>query len=240
MGNESSPVFGWCRGAAIGVIVCSMAACVPPNQGWSSPDPAGQSGGPEESASPYENEGNGAAEEDDAEDAPSTGAYGDQTDSTTARGYAPPGKTCAAACRRFAECKFFSFEGCMKECGKQGAEGTAEGRRTNLVQARSSCRSLAAAMPSDWLCTAEGESVYGYDVDTEPSINAEGTSSVHLFGQGKTRAEAEYSALRDCGAMMTANLSITGSMNMEPSPRGSWGSAISSPCRITQCIAPAR
>jgi hypothetical protein len=92
--------------------------------------------------------------------------------------------------------------------------------------------------PSDWLCVAEGESVYGYDVESGPASSAEGTRSVHLFGQGKTRADAEYSAFRDCNAMMTFNLNITRSMNLEPSPRGSWEAAISTPCHITQCYAP--
>jgi hypothetical protein len=78
----------------------------------------------------------------------------------------------------------------MEECGKQGAEGTAEGRRTNLVQARSSCSSLAAGMaPSDWVCIAEGESIYGYDVESSTG-DVQGNSSVHLAGQGKTRAHA--------------------------------------------------
>jgi hypothetical protein len=41
----------------------------------------------------------------------------------------------------------------MEECGKQGAEDTAEGRASNLVQAQSSCSALAAqfapAQPAD-------------------------------------------------------------------------------------------
>jgi hypothetical protein len=78
----------------------------------------------------------------------------------------------------------------MEECGKQGAEGTAEGRRTNLVQARSSCSSLAEGMaPSEWVCIAEGESIYGYDVDSSTG-DVQGNNSVHLAGQGKTRAHA--------------------------------------------------
>jgi hypothetical protein len=240
MGDKSSPMFSWCRCAAIFAIVCSIAACVPPNPAWSSPDPAGQSAEPEESARTYENEGDGVAEDDDAEDAPSTAADRDQSGSTTARSHAPPGKTCAAACRRFSDCKLFSFEPCMEECGKQGAEGTAEGRRTNLVQARSSCNSLAAGMaPSDWVCIAEGESVYGYDVESATG-DVQGTSSVHIAGQAKTRDDAQYSAISNCHSMMTVDLNRNGSMNMEPSPQGSWGSAISSPCHITQCHAPAR
>ncbi len=239
MGDKSSPMFGWCRCAAICAIVCSIAACAPPNQGWSSPDPASQSVGPEEPAHPDENEGDGVAE-DDAEDAPSTAANGDEAGSTTARSYAPPGKTCAAVCRRFSECKLFAFEPCMEECGNQGAEGTAEGRRTNLVQARSSCNSLAAGTASsDWVCIAEGESIYGYDVESGTG-DVQGNSSVHLAGQGKTRADAEYKAISDCQSMMTVDLNRNGSMNLEPSPQGSWGSAISTPCHITQCIAPAR
>ena len=238
MGDRSSLMFAWCRCAAICAIVCWVAACVPQNPTWSSPDPESQSAKPEESPSTYENVGDDVAEHVDVDDAPSTAASSDEAGSTTARSYAPPGKTCAAVCRRFSECKLFSFEPCMEECGKQGAEGTAEGRRTNLVQARSSCKSLAAGMASsDWLCTAEGESIYGYDVESSTG-DVRGNSSVHLFGQGNTRAEAESNALRDCGAMMTVDLNRNGLMNTEPSPQGTWGSAISSPCHITQCIAP--
>lgn len=144
MGDKSSPVVGWCRCGAIFAIVCSTAACVPPNPAWSSPDPAGQSAEPEESASPYENEGDGVADDDDAEGAPSTAADGDQA------------------------------------------------------------------------------------------------GSVRLAGQGKTRADAQSSAISDCNSMMTVDLNRNGSMNMEPSPQGSWGSAISSRCHIAQCYAPAR
>jgi hypothetical protein len=227
-------MFAWCRCAAICAIVCWIAACVPPSPTGSSPDPAWQSAEPEGSAATNENEW-----DDGAEDAPAT-AGDDGAASTTTTGYARPGKTCAAACRRISECKLFSFEPCMEECGRQGAEGTAEGRRTNLVQARSSCKSLAAGIaPSDWVCTAEGESIYGYDVESGTG-DVQGNSTVHLAGQGKTRADAEYKAMSDCNAMMTVDLNRNGSMNMEPSPQGSWGSAVSSPCHITQCIAPAR
>jgi hypothetical protein len=236
MADRAFQMFDRCRCAALCAVVCSIVACVPTNPTWSSPDPASQSSDPEESASTYEDGG-----DDHAEDGPATAANEDQADSTTATGYAPPGKTCAAACRRFAKCKLYSYEACMEECGKQGAEGTAEGRRTNLVQARSSCKSLAAAMGElDWVCIAEGESIYGYNVDTEGASSAEGSSSVHLAGKGKTRADAEYKAVSDCGAMMSVDLARNGLMNTEPSPRGSWGSAISTPCHIIQCIAPAR
>ena len=240
MGDKSSLMFAWCRCAAICAIVCWIAACVPQNPTGSSPDPEWQSAEPEESATTYEDEGHDVAEDDDAEAAPSTAATGDQAVSKTAGSYAPPGKTCAAVCRRFSDCKLFSFEACMEECGKQGAEGTAEGRRTNLVQARSSCSSLAAGMaPSDWVCIAEGESIYGYDVESSTG-DVQGNSSVRLAGQGKTRADAQYSALSNCRSMMTVDLNRNGSMNLEPSPQGTWGSAISSPCHITQCYAPAR
>jgi hypothetical protein len=239
MGDRSSLMFAWCRCAAICAIVCSMAACVPQNPTWSSPDPESQYAEQEESASTYENEGHDVAEHDVAEGAPATAGDSDRAASTTT-GYARPGKTCAAACRRISECKLLSFEPCMEECRKQGAEGTAEGRRTNLVQARSSCKSLAAGIaPSDWVCVAEGESIYGYDVESGTG-DVQGNSSVHLAGHGKTRADAEYKAISDCNAMMTVDLNRNGAMNMEPSPQGSWGSAVSSPCHITQCIAPAR
>jgi hypothetical protein len=160
--------------------------------------------------------------------------------SSTTTSYAGPGKTCAAACRRISDCKLLRFDMCMKECGRQGAEDTAKGRRTNLVQARSSCNSLAAGMaPTEWVCIAEGESVYGYDVESATG-DVQGNSSVHLAGQGKTRADAKYQAISNCHSMMTVDLNRNGSMNMEPSPQGSWGSAVSSACHITRCYAPAR
>src|SRR5690349_18805955 len=85
--------------------------------------------------------------------------------STTMSYAGPAGKTCAKACQRFADCKLMTFKFCMELCGKQGAEDRAESRASNLTQARSSCASLAAQMaPSEWLCTAEGASVYGWDV----------------------------------------------------------------------------
>lgn len=108
-----------------------------------------------------------------------------------------------------------------------------------MVQARSSCKSLAAAMgPSEWVCIAEGESIYGYDVESGTG-DVQGNSSVRLAGQGKTRDDAQESAISNCNSMMRVDLSRNGAMNMEPSPQGSWGSAVSSPCHITQCQAPA-
>ena len=78
----------------------------------------------------------------------------------------PPGKTCAALCRRFSDCELISFETLVKECGNQRAEGPAEGGRTNLLQARDACSSLAAAMePSEWLYIEEDASVDGYDLE---------------------------------------------------------------------------
>jgi hypothetical protein len=159
----------------------------------------------------------------------------------TTTSHARPGKTCAAVCRRLSDCKLMSFEPCMEECGKQGAEDTAKGRKSNLAQARSSCASLATAMaPSDWVCIAEGESVYGYDVDSGPPSDVRGTSTIYLPGQGKTRSQAQYSAVSDCNALMTHDLARTEAMNLEPSHEGSWGSAVSKPCHITKCYAPAR
>ena len=167
-------MFAWRRWAALRAIVCSIAACVPTNPAWPSPEPGWQAAEPDESASTTENEGDDVAEEDHADDDPSTEANSDHPAST------------------------------------------------------------------EWLCTVEGESIYGYDVESGPPSDVRGTSSIHLFGQGKTRSEAEYSAISDCNSIMTVDLSRNGAMNMEPSSEGSWGSAVSSPCRITECIAPAR
>ena len=77
MGDRSSPMFSWCECAATCAIVRSIAACVAPNPTWSSPEPAWQSADPEESST-YESEGDDVAEENDAQDASSTAADGDQ------------------------------------------------------------------------------------------------------------------------------------------------------------------
>jgi hypothetical protein len=237
MGDESSRMFGWCRCAAISAIVCSMAACSPPNPTGSSPDPARQSAEPDGLEDPHANEGDAVADEDDVEDGPSAAVEQVQAGSTTATSHAPPGKTCAAACRRFAQCELFSFKPCMKACADQNAEGTAESRRTNLVQARSSCKSLAAAIaPSQWLCIAEGESAYGHDLETGLS-DVQGTRSIHLPAQGKTRADAERKAVRDCNAMMNFNLEIGRSMYPD-STGDTTESAVATPCHITRCYAP--
>jgi hypothetical protein len=214
-------MFSWCECAATCAIVRSIAARVAPNPTWSSPEPAWQSAEPQESATTYENEGDDVAEDDDAQDAPSTAADGDQAVSTAAASFAPTGKTCAAVCRRFSDCKLFTFEPSVKEW--------------------SSCSSLAAAMASSQrLSIAEGASVHGHDVESVPPSGVQGTSSVYLAGQGKTRADAEYSAISDYNAMMTVDLTRNRAMNQEPSNEGSWESAVPSPCHVTRFYAPAR
>jgi hypothetical protein len=59
-------------------------------------------------------------------------------------------------------------------------------------------------------------------------------SLIARAGQGKTRADAPYRAISNYHSMMTVDLNRNGSMNPEPSPQGSWGSTISSPCHITR------
>jgi len=78
MGDRSSPMCSCCECAESCAIVHSVAARVAPNPTWSSPEPAWQSADPEESASTYESEGDDVAEENDAQDASSTAADGDQ------------------------------------------------------------------------------------------------------------------------------------------------------------------
>ena len=86
--------------------------------------------------------------------------------------------------------------------------------------------------PSQWLCTAEGASSYGYDMDTSlPDV--QGTQDIYILGQGKTRSAAVTQAMNECNSIMTAQLAIQGSGN---SVR--WGSAVASSCHITQCIPP--
>jgi len=160
---------------------------------------------------------------------------------STTTSHAGPGKTCAAVCNRMASCKLFPYKACMQECGRQGAEDTAKGRASNLVQARSSCAALAADLaPSKWICTAEGASVYGYDVGTGGTGDVQGTSSIFITGTGKTRPAAVDEAVSNCNALMSVDLVHGQAMNMDPDPRGDWGSAISSECRVTQCWGPPR
>lgn len=160
---------------------------------------------------------------------------------STTTSHARPGKTCAAACNRFSSCKLFPFKACMEECGRQGAEHSAEGRRTNLVQARSSCAALAAELaPSKWICTAQGASVYGYDVRTGPMGDVQGTSSIFITGTGKTRSAAAEEAHSNCNSLMSVDLVRGQAMNLDDSRQGEWGSAISSQCRVTQCWGPPR
>jgi hypothetical protein len=160
---------------------------------------------------------------------------------STTTSYARPGKTCAAACSRLSTCKLIPFKTCMEECGRQGAEHSAEGRRTNLVQARSSCAALAAQLaPSKWICTAQGASVYGYDVGTGPTGDVQGTSSIFITGTGKTRSAAVDEAFSNCNALMSLDLVNGQAMNLDADPRGQWGSAISSECRVTRCWGPPR
>jgi hypothetical protein len=160
---------------------------------------------------------------------------------STATSHAGPGKTCAAACKRMASCKLFPFKACMEECGRQGAEDTAKSRASNLVQARSSCAALAAELaPSKWICTAEGASVYGYDVGPGGTGDVQGTSSVFITGTGKTRSVAVSEAVGNCNSLMSVDLARSEAMNLDSDPRGEWGSAVSSECRVTQCWGPPR
>ena len=160
---------------------------------------------------------------------------------STTTSHAGPGRTCAAVCNRMSSCKLFLYKACMQECGRQGAEDTAKGRASNLVQARSSCATLAAQLaPSKWICTAEGASVYGYDVGTGGTGDVQGTSSIFITGTGKTRSVAVYEAVGNCNSLMSVDLVQGQAMNLDSDPRGQWGSAVSSECRVTQCWGPPR
>ena len=143
----------------------------------------------------------------------------------------PAGATCAKVCKRVASCRLLSYDPCMDMCGQQGAEDTAESRASNLVQAKLSCAALADQMaPTDWLCTAEGASSYGYDMDgSMPDVW--GTQDIYLFGTGKTRAAAVYSAISSCNSIMTLQLATQRTTEFD--------AATTSECHITQCIAPA-
>jgi hypothetical protein len=123
----------------------------------------------------------------------------------------------------------------MAMCGDQRAEETPDGRASNLAQAKLSCSALADQMaPSQWLCTAEGASSYGYGMDGL-TADVRGTQDIYMRGTGKTRSTAVSKAISDCNSSMTAQLSIQGLMQLD----AGWGAAVTSECHITQCIPPA-
>lgn len=124
---------------------------------------------------------------------------------------ARPGKTCSQACRRVASCKLLSYALYMDMCAEQGVEDTPESCASNLEQAKMSRSVLADQMaPSQWLCTAEGASSYGYGMDTSAMADVQGTQQLN-----NQRA-----------------------MNLDDS-QGESGAAVTSECHITQCIPPA-
>ena len=149
--------------------------------------------------------------------------------------YAGAGKTCAKVCRKVASCKILTFDLCMDMCDQQGAEDTPESRASNLAQAKLSCSALAnQAASSEWLCTAEGTSSYGYGMDGSLP-DEQGSQDLHLLGNGKTRSAAAYKALNACNTLMTVQLNNQRSMRDD----SSWGAEITTECHITKCIAPA-
>jgi hypothetical protein len=146
---------------------------------------------------------------------------------------ARPGATCAKACQRFSSCKLLSYNVCMNMCDKQGAENTAALRAENLAQSRMSCSALASQMGSSkWLCTAEGTSAYGYDMDTGVP-DERGTHDILMMGTGPTRRAAESKAISECNATMTAQLGLGNSTDELGA-----GAVVATKCHITQCIAP--
>lgn len=148
----------------------------------------------------------------------------------------PAGKTCSKVCRKLTSCRLMSYSPCMDMCARQGAEDTAESRASNLTQANLSCAALADQMaPSKWLCTAEGASSYGRDMDGY-TPDVQGTQEIYMLGTGNTRAAAIDKALSDCFDMMTLQLSLQRSMNLDDS---AWGAETTSQCHVTQCMPPA-
>src|SRR5688572_22955521 len=105
---------------------------------------------------------------------------------------ARPGPACQQLCRKLTSCKLMSFDLCMDMCADQRADETPAGRASTFAQAKQSCSALAGQMAqTEWLCTAEGESSYGYGVSTGSTADdASGSQGIHMFGNGKTRAAA--------------------------------------------------
>lgn len=151
---------------------------------------------------------------------------------------ASPGKTCSKVCRRLTSCKLMSYDLCMDMCGDQRAEETPAGRASNLAQAKLSCSALAEQMaPSQWLCTAEGASSYGYNMG--PTADVRGTQGIYMLGTGKTRSAAVHKAISSCNSIMTLQLTNQRAMHLDGDYQGEWGAAVTSECHITQCIPPA-
>lgn len=150
--------------------------------------------------------------------------------------HAGAGRTCTKVCRKISSCKIYSFDLCMRMCDQQGAEDTPAGRASNLAQAKMSCSALAAeaASTNEWLCTAEGTSSYGYGMEGS-SPDVQGSQDISMLGNGKTRSAAVYEAISSCNSIMTVQLNNQHSMI----DASDWGSAITTECHITQCIAPA-
>lgn len=147
-----------------------------------------------------------------------------------------PGKTCAAVCSRANTCKIMSFNLCMNFCGQQGAEERPASRAKSLAQAKLSCPALASQIaPSQWLCTARGASSYGYEMESGAS-DVRGTQGIFMLGMGRTRGAAEYKAISECNATLTAQLDIHQSTFDDADGLETAGTAL---CHIEECVAPA-
>jgi len=140
-------------------------------------------------------------------------------------------KACRAVCGRITSCKLLSSSACMKLCLN---DSKADDPST-YAQAKWSCSRLANLLaPSKWVCTAEGTSAYGHDMDgTLP--DEWGTNDILMMGTGSTRAAASVQATNACNDMMTVSLNTEQSMRDDLD----WGAAIKTRCHITQCIGPA-
>jgi hypothetical protein len=148
-----------------------------------------------------------------------------------------PGKTCAKVCSRASTCKIMSFDLCMNFCGQQGAEDTPAKRAKNLALAKLSCSALANEIaPSQWLCTAEGASSYGYEMGADEA-DVQGTQGIFMLGTGKTRSAAEYKAISECNSILTAQLSIH--QETFDDTQGGMEAAVTARCHIKECVAPA-
>lgn len=147
--------------------------------------------------------------------------------------HADPGSACAALCRKLQGCKLATFKPCVEVCQKQGADRTPKGRAETFAQARSSCPQLAAQMrPSQWVCSAEGESVSASDWGNGPRMEG----PVNILGSGKTKAQAAFNALRDCRAIVTFDLGLAQAGGIDNNTE----TAITHECRVTQCYPPGR
>ena len=134
------------------------------------------------------------------------------------------GDNCAPVCDRFEQCRLWKHDSCMSYCSSNTKDPT-----KNLSAAQWSCPKLAAwlqdlgvaAGSGGWMCTAEAS------VGTTHGSLSTIYRNISAHGKGPNRKAASAKALEDCGALVTAQLSLAGS---------SGATTEGGTCAISRCI----